>query len=70
MRLTKRGQTVLGVAFIVGLLAMMGVAGAIETQDMPTCSDYEASQNWEAAWDSGCPFQDNDGNYLYTWEAN
>ena len=68
MTLTKRGQTVLGIAFIVGLLAMMGIAGAIETQDMPTCEDYQASQNWQAAWENGCPFQNENGDYLYTWQ--
>lgn len=70
MTLTKRGQTVLGLAFIVVVLAMMGLAGAIETQDMPTCEDYQASQNWQAAWENSCPFQDENGNYLYIWEAN
>jgi hypothetical protein len=67
MQLTKRGQTVLGIAFIVGLLAMLGIAGAIETQDMPTCADYEVSQDWQAAWEHGCPFEDENGNYLYQW---
>jgi hypothetical protein len=70
MRLTKRGHTVAGIAGALAFVALMGVAGAIETQDMPTCSDHEASQNWEAAWSNGCPFQDNNGNYLYTWEPN
>ena len=85
MTLTKRGQTVLGVAFVVGLLAMMGVAGAIETQPNPA-TDEQCNSIYHAvyilednparlpligtAWDLGCPFEDENGNYLYTWEAN
>lgn len=67
MQLTKRGQTFLGLLFIVGLLAMMGIAGAIETQPNPTCEDYQAAQDWELALHNGCPFTDEEGNYLYTW---
>ena len=65
--MTKRGQTFLGLLFIVGLLAMMGIAGAIETQPNPTCEDYQAQQDWERALHNGCPFTDEEGNYLYTW---
>jgi hypothetical protein len=67
MQLTKRGQTVLGVLFIVAIFAMMGIAGAIETQPNPTCADYQAAQDWELALHNGCPFTDEEGNYLYTW---
>jgi hypothetical protein len=67
MTLTKRGQTVLGIAFIVAIFAMMGIAGAIETQPNPTCADYQAQQDWELALHNGCPFTDEEGNYLYTW---
>jgi hypothetical protein len=69
MKLTKRGQTFLGLAFIGGLLAMMGFAGYVETQEGPTCQDHQAAQDWERAWDQGCPFQDETGAYLYEWEA-
>ena len=65
--MTKRGQTFLGLLFIVGLLAMMGIAGAIETQPNPTCDDYQAQQDWERALHNGCPFTDESGDYLYTW---
>jgi hypothetical protein len=70
LTLTKRGQMVLGILFLFGLLAMMGIAGAVETQDEPTCADFQASQDWESAWQNDCPFTDSDGNYLYQWEAN
>ena len=65
--MTKRGQTFLGLLFIVALFAMMGIAGAIETQPNPTCEDYQAAQDWELALHNGCPFTDDEGNYLYTW---
>jgi hypothetical protein len=68
MKLTNRGERVLGAAFVIGLLAMLGIAGAIETQPNPTCEDYQASQDWQRALHNDCPFQDNNGNYLYTWE--
>jgi hypothetical protein len=67
MKLTKRGERVLGFAFVAGLLVMLGFAGYIETQDTPTCSDYVSSQNWQAAWENNCPFKDEQGSYLYTW---
>ena len=70
MRLTRRGQIVFGMLFIIGMIFLMSLAGAIETQDVATCEDYQASQDWEKAWDKGCPFQDGSGNYLYTWEPN
>jgi hypothetical protein len=84
MRLTKRGQAVAGVAIIAGLLGAMGIAGAIETQPTPAtdaqCNDiYRAVYILEnnpariplihLAFDLGCPFEDGDGNYVYTWEA-
>jgi hypothetical protein len=67
MKLTNRGELALGVAFVVGLLVMISFAGAIETQDIPTCKDYEISQDWESAWQNNCPFKDEQGNYLYEW---
>ena len=65
--MTKRGQTFLGLLFIIGLLAMMGIAGAIETQPTPTCNDYQEQNDWERALHNGCPFTSEDGEYLYTW---
>ena len=68
--LTQRGQIFLSIAFVLGIFAMLAIAGAIETQDLPTCEDYQASQNWQAAWEKNCPFQDSNGNYLYEWMPN
>ena len=67
MKLTKRGQMFLSILFIVGIFAMLGIAGAIETQPNPTCEDYQAQQDWELALHNGCPFVDENGVYLYTW---
>jgi hypothetical protein len=67
MKLTKRGQKVVGIAALFGFLAIIGIAGAIETQPNPTCADYQAAQDWELALHNGCPFTDEEGNYLYTW---
>lgn len=67
MKLTKRGQKVVGIAGLFALVAMMGIAGAIETQDEPTCADYQAAQDWELALYNNCPFTDENGVYLYTW---
>ena len=70
MQLTKRGQMVLSILFLVGIFAMLGIAGAVEGQPTPTCDDYQAAQDWERALHNGCPFTDENGNYLYTWEPN
>ena len=67
MKLTKRGRKVVGIAGLFALVAMMGIAGAIETQDEPTCADYQAAQDWELALYNNCPFTDENGVYLYTW---
>jgi hypothetical protein len=67
MKLTKRGQMFLSILFIVGIFAMLGIAGAIETQPNPTCADYQAAQDWELALRNGCPFTNENGDYLYTW---
>tara|TARA_R110000803_G_C11884127_1_gene310127 strand:+ start:354 stop:566 length:213 start_codon:yes stop_codon:yes gene_type:complete len=69
MTLTKRGNIVFGSLAIFGILGLMGIVGAIETQDTPTCNEYQAEQNWQLAQRNGCPFEDSDGNYLYTWEV-
>ena len=67
MKLTKRGQKVVGIASVFAFLALLGIAGSIETQSNPTCADYQAQQDWELALHNGCPFVDENGVYLYTW---
>jgi hypothetical protein len=65
--LATRKQNFLGLVFVLILLGMLGIAGAVETQELPTCNDHQAAQNWQGAWKDGCPFQDEQENYLYTW---
>ena len=75
--MTARGQKVLSVIALVGFLAMLGVAGAIETQPDPVsgCDTLHAQHMSnpndidivQAAWDNGCPFYDKDGQHLYQW---
>lgn len=68
MTLTKRGETVAVIGFLLMMFLVMGFAGAIETQPDPTCADYQAQQNWQLALHNDCPFTDENGNYLYTWK--
>lgn len=70
MKLTKRGETLISILFVIGMIGVMAIVGAVETQDWPGCEEYRQSQDWESAWEKGCPFQDENGNYLYTWEPN
>ena len=85
MRLTNRGRKVVAIASVFGFLSLLGIAGAIETQPNPA-SDSECDAIYHAVWvlennparvdlihtafDLGCPFEDSEGEYLYTWEAN
>lgn len=81
MRLTKRGEKVVAIASVFGFIAILGIAGAIETQPNPATdaqcdSIYHAVMILEdnpareslihTAWDLDCPF-DNEGEHLYTW---
>ena len=79
MKLTERGRTVVTFAALVGFLSIWGIAGYIDGKtEVPTCktlhskiianpNDLDAIQ---LAWNNNCPFQDEDGNYLYTWTPN
>ncbi len=85
MTLTKRGQTVSIIAFLAFMIAIMGIVGAIEGQPNPSATDEQCNDIYHAvyvlqdnpariplihtAFDLGCPFEDNEGNYIYTWEA-
>jgi hypothetical protein len=82
MRLTTRGQTVLGVAVVAGLLGAMGIAGAVETQSN-RATDEQCNDIYHAVWildgnparlglieiayDLDCPFENESGEYLYEW---
>ena len=66
-RTSSATQKVIAAIAVLGFLLMLGIGGAIETQAEPTCADYQAAQDWELALRNGCPFTDEEGNYLYTW---
>lgn len=68
MQLTPRGYRVVAVFALLVFLGFVGLAGMVETQADPNCEDYQAAQDWELALHNGCPFTDDSGNYLYTWE--
>lgn len=65
--MTKRGQKFLSLLFILGIFAMLGIAGYVEGQPNPKCEDYQSQGDWERALHNNCPFTDKNGNYLYTW---
>ena len=82
MRLTNRGRKVVAIASVFGLLSLLGIAGAIETQPNPA-SDSECDAIYHAVYllqdspdylslihtahERGCPFEDSEGEHLYTW---
>jgi exopolysaccharide biosynthesis protein len=69
MKLTKRGQRVVGVAFIAFILTALGVVSGIDAQDI--CATFQADNDYTAALDAGCSFDMMyNGEYPYQWEAN
>jgi hypothetical protein len=69
MTLTKRGNRVVGVAFIAFMLTTLALAGRVDAMDQ--CAEYAYNNNVQAALDAGCSFDAlPNGDYPYTWEAN
>ena len=69
MTLTKRGNRVVGVAFIAFMLTTLALAGRVDAMDQ--CAEYQATNNYQAALDAGCSFDAlPNGDYPYIWEAN
>jgi len=69
MTLTKRGNRVVGVAFIAFMLTTLALAGRVDALDQ--CAEYASTNNYNAALDAGCSFDAlPNGEYPYTWEAN
>jgi hypothetical protein len=69
MTLTKRGNRVVGVAFIAFMLSTLALAGRFDALDQ--CAEYASTNNYNAALDAGCSFDAlPNGEYPYTWKAN
>jgi hypothetical protein len=69
MKLTKRGNRVVGVAFIAFMLSTLALAGRFDALDQ--CAEFAANNNYNAALDAGCSFDAlPNGEYPYTWKAN
>ena len=66
MKLTKRGNRVVGVAFIAFMLFTIALAGRFDAMDQ--CAEFQANNNYSAAMDAGCSFDPlPNGEYPYTW---
>jgi hypothetical protein len=69
MKLTKRGNRVVGVAFIAFIMSTLALAGRFDAMDQ--CAEFAANNNYQAALDAGCSFDAlPNGEYPYTWKAN
>jgi hypothetical protein len=68
MKLTKRGNRVLSVAFIAFMLGTLALAGRFDALDQ--CAEFASTNNYQAALDAGCSFDAlPNGEYPYTWKA-
>ena len=68
MTLTKRGETFVSILFIVGILAMLAIAGRVEAMDQ--CATFQANNDYQSALDAGCSFDMlPNGEYPYQWEV-
>ena len=69
MKLTKRGNRVLSVAFIAFMLGTLALAGRFDALDQ--CAEFASTNNYQAALDAGCSFDAlPNGKYPYTWKAS
>ena len=68
MKLTKRGNRVVSVAFIAFILSTLALAGRFEALDQ--CATFQADNNYSDALDAGCSFDVlPNGEYPYIWEV-
>ena len=69
MTLTKRGERVVSVVFIAFILGLIALVGRVDALDQ--CATFQADNNYSDALDAGCSFDElPNGEYPYTWEAN
>lgn len=68
MKLTKRGERVVSIAFILFMLGTIFLAGRVDALDQ--CAEFQANNDYQNALSAGCSFdQLSTGEYPYTWEA-
>ena len=68
MTLTKRGNRVVGIAFIAFMLSTLALAGRLDAMDQ--CAEFAANNNHTDALYAGCSFDVlPNGEYPYTWEG-
>lgn len=68
MKLTKRGERVVSVAFILFMLGTIFLAGRVDALDQ--CAEFQANNDYQNALNAGCKFdQLPTGEYPYTWET-
>lgn len=66
MQLTKRGQKVVGIAFILAMLGFIALGGRIDAMDQ--CAAFQADNNYTAAIEAGCSLDMlPNGEYPYQW---
>ncbi len=66
MRLTKRGNRVLGIAFLAFFTGALLLAGRFDAMDQ--CAKFQANNDYQNALAAGCSFDDlPNGEYPYTW---
>lgn len=69
MKLTKRGNRVVSIAFIAFILGLIALAGRFDAMDQ--CAEFQANNDYQNALDAGCSFDVlPNGEYPYTWEAS
>lgn len=69
MKLTKRGNRVVSIAFIAFMVSTLALAGRFDAMDQ--CAKFQANNDYQNALDAGCSFDPlPNGEYPYTWEGN
>ena len=69
MKLTKRGDNLVGFLAVSFILILITLASRVDAMDQ--CAEFQANNDYQNALDAGCSFDPlPDGEYPYTWEAN
>ena len=68
MKLTKRGDNLVGFLVVSFILILIALAGRVDALDQ--CATFQADNNYSDALDAGCSFDElPNGEYPYTWEV-